>query len=52
MIFESKQKVETVKVCMSCGGKSQYAFLTSRTNCLTYQDQTSPVRDSFYLCAC
>ena len=28
MIFESKQKVQTVKVRMNCGGKSRYAFLT------------------------
>ena len=29
MIFENKQKVQTVKVHMSCGGESHYAFLTS-----------------------
>ena len=29
MISESKQKVRAVKVRMSCGGKSRYAFVTS-----------------------
>ena len=29
MIFESKQKIQAVKVRLSYGGKSQYAFLTS-----------------------
>ena len=29
MIFESKQKVQTLKIRISCGGKRRYAFLTS-----------------------
>ena len=28
-IFESEQKVQTAKVCISSGGKSRYAFFTS-----------------------